>query len=77
MRGGGAALIGFAALSITGLIFLVLKIFRITHNLDFDDTSGIVAVLLIALPWFGVILYCIGIALGICSPLNQGFNCRM
>jgi hypothetical protein len=77
MRGGGAAIIGFAAILITGVIFVFLKIFRIKHNLDFDDVSGIVAGLLIALPWFGVILYCAGIALGICTPLNQGFNCHI
>jgi 4-amino-4-deoxy-L-arabinose transferase-like glycosyltransferase len=78
MRGGGAAIIGFAAILITGAIFLFLKIFRIEHKLDFEDVSGIVAGVLITLPWFGVILYCIGIALGICSPLNQGgFNCHL
>jgi len=77
MRGGGDAIIGFAAILITSVIFVVLKLFRIKHNLDFDDLSGVVASLLIALPLAGLILYCIGIALGICTPLKQGFNCHV
>jgi hypothetical protein len=70
MRGSGVG-IGLIAIPIAGLVLLVLKIFRIKHNFDLMEMSGLVIAWLIGGVWVGALLYCLGIALGICRPLNQ------
>lgn len=70
MRGSGAA-VGLVAVPIAGLILLILKIFRIKHSYDLMDMAGLVIACLAGSIWVGMILYCLGIALGICRPLNQ------
>jgi hypothetical protein len=70
MRGSGAA-IGLIAIPIAGLVLLVLKIFRIKHNFTFEEMSGEVVAWLIGEFCIGVLLYCVGIAIGIFRPLNQ------
>jgi hypothetical protein len=47
------------------------KIFRIKHNFDLMEMAGLVVAWLIGGVWVGALLYCLGIALGICRPLNQ------
>jgi hypothetical protein len=68
--------LGLVALPIAGLILLILKILRVKHSVDFEDMAGFVVIGLIGLGIGGVFLNCIGIALGICRPLNQQFGCR-
>lgn len=70
MRGSGAA-VGLIAIPIAGLVLFVLKIFRIKHNFDLMEMAGEVVAWLIGAFCIGVLLYCLGIALGICRPLNQ------
>jgi hypothetical protein len=36
-----------------------------------EDVRGLVIAWLAGSVWVGMILYCLGIALGICRPLNQ------
>jgi hypothetical protein len=75
MRGSGAA-IGLVAFPIAGLILLFLKIFRVKHTFDIEEMAGIVVVMIPVLMMLGAILYCIGIAFGICRPMIKGIGCR-
>jgi hypothetical protein len=70
MRGSGAA-IGLVAFPIAGLVLLILKVFRIKHNYNLEEMAGLVIAWLAGGIWVGMLLYCLGIALGICRPLNQ------
>jgi hypothetical protein len=63
------ALLGIVGIIIAGVVLLVLKIFRVKHDFDVMEMAGFVVVGLIGLCIMGVILYCFGIALGICRPL--------